>query len=55
MRLGAPLRGVVFGLALVAGVPLAWSAGHTLAAIFVGGIAIFGICLEALNVRRKRS
>jgi hypothetical protein len=53
VRLGAPVRGVVYGLAVVMAVPLAWSAGNKLAAILIGGVALFGIGLEALVIWRK--
>ena len=53
MRLGAPIRGVVYGLALVVGVPLAWTAGDEKAALFIGAVALFGIGLEAMSTVRK--
>lgn len=53
MRLGAPLRGVVYGLALIVAVPLAWQAGQQKAALSIGAVALFGIGLEAVRTGRK--
>ncbi len=52
LRLGAPLRGAVYGLTLVIAVPLAWMAGQTVSAVFVGGVAVLGKGLEVLATRR---
>lgn len=54
MRLDAPLRGVIYGLALVVAVPLAWSAGKVLSALVIGGIAVVGIGLEVFQKGRRR-
>ena len=53
VRLGAPLRGVVYGLALVVAVPLAWSAGNKLPAVVMAGAVVIGIGLEVLPIRRR--
>ena len=54
LRLDAPLRGVIYGLALVVAVPLAWSAGKVLSALVIGGIAVVGIGLEVFQKGRRR-
>jgi hypothetical protein len=53
VRLGAPLRGVVYGFALVIAAPVAWAADQTAAAVFVEGVAVLGIGLEAVASRRR--
>jgi hypothetical protein len=52
VRLGAPLRGTVYGFARVIAAPLAWMAGQTLSAVFMVGVAVLGISLELLATRR---
>jgi hypothetical protein len=39
MRLGAPLRGVVYGFALIVAAPVAWQSGEQKAALFMGAVA----------------
>ncbi|HEY8761222.1 MAG TPA: hypothetical protein VIP52_09975 [Candidatus Dormibacteraeota bacterium] len=53
LRLGASLRGVVYGFALMFAVPLAWTGGKGLAAVFIGAVALFGIAMEAVIYSRK--
>jgi hypothetical protein len=52
VQLGASLRGVVYGFAMVIAAPVAWSAGQTVAAVFIGGVAILGIGLEVVATHR---
>jgi hypothetical protein len=53
LQLGASLRGAVYAFALIVAAPVAWSAGQTVAAAFIGGVAILGIGLEVLATRRS--
>jgi hypothetical protein len=53
MQLGASLRGVVYGFALIVAAPLAWTTGQTVAAIFIGGVAGLGIGLEFMATRKS--
>jgi hypothetical protein len=53
VRLGAPIRGVVYGLALIVGAPITWQAGQQKAAVFIGAVAIFGIGLEAVRSSQR--
>jgi hypothetical protein len=53
VQLGASLRGVVYGFALVIAASVAWSAGQTVAAVFIGGVAILGIGLEVVATQRE--
>jgi hypothetical protein len=53
VRLGAPVRGVVYGLALIVAAPVAWQAGNYKAALIIGAVALFGIGLEAVRTGRK--
>ena len=55
MRLGAPLRGLAYGIGVVVGVPLSWTAGKPLAAVIIGGIAIVGMGLEVAAISRRRN
>jgi hypothetical protein len=53
VQLGASLRGIVYGFALIIAVPLAWSAGKPLPALLIGAAALFGIGVEAaIHLRR---
>jgi hypothetical protein len=51
--LGAPLRGVLYGLAPVVVVPMAWLDGRVIPAVVVGGLALIGVALEILTSRRR--
>jgi hypothetical protein len=53
MRLSAPVRGAIYGLALVVAVPLAWTGGQSKGALLLGGVAVFGMLLELVAVRRR--
>jgi hypothetical protein len=52
LQLGATLRGVVYGFALMIASPFAWSAGQTVAALFIGGVAVLGMGLEVLATQQ---
>jgi len=55
IQLGASLRGVVYGFALIGAVPLAWSTGRVLAALFIAFLALLGIGVEAaIHSRQDR-
>ncbi len=53
MRLGAPVRGAIYGLAQIVGVPLAWMAGKWPAALLIGVASICGMGLEVLADRLR--
>jgi hypothetical protein len=47
MQLGASLRGMVYGFAVIVAAPLAWTVGKAMAALFIAAIALLGIGVEA--------
>jgi hypothetical protein len=47
MQLGASVRGVVYGFALIIAVPLAWTDSQLLPALLIGGSALIGMGMEA--------
>ena len=53
MQLGASLRGVVYGSALIVAVPFAWTAGKILPAFFIATVALIGIGVEAVIYNRR--
>ena len=56
LQLGASLRGVVYGFALIVAAPVAWTAGKPLPALFIGAVALISIAAEAvIHSRRDRS
>ena len=48
MQLGASLRGMVYGFAVIVAAPLAWTVGKGIAALFIAAIALLGIVVEAV-------
>jgi hypothetical protein len=55
VQLGASVRGMVYGIALIGAAPLAWTAGKWPAALCIGAIALFGIGVEAAIYGRRDS
>jgi hypothetical protein len=53
VKLGAPIRGAIYGLALILGVPLAASAGKTVIAVVIAVVTLCCIGLETAMGRRK--
>jgi len=51
MRLGAPLRGIIYGLGALA-MPVAWTWGYRLAAFGIAMLVLAGIATEASLHRR---
>ncbi|MDQ6917831.1 MAG: hypothetical protein M3Z98_00590 [Candidatus Dormibacteraeota bacterium] len=49
VQLGASIRGVVYGFALLVAVPQAWTAGKPLVAFLIGLVVLFGIVVEAVT------
>ena len=48
LLLDSPLRGTIYGVALIVAVPLAWQAGQPLPAVFIGGISVLGMAFEVI-------
>ena len=52
MRLGGPLRGVLYGLGALA-VPLAWAWGYRVGAVGIAALVVVGLVIEVgLHFRR---
>jgi hypothetical protein len=55
MQLGASLRGMVYGFALIVAAPLAWTGSKPAAALLIGTVALIGIGFEAvIHIRGDR-
>ena len=48
MRLGAPLRGVIYGIGGIAAA-VTWLGGQRWQAVGIGAMVVTGVVLEALN------
>ncbi|HEY8736372.1 MAG TPA: hypothetical protein VIO62_04945 [Candidatus Dormibacteraeota bacterium] len=44
---------MIYGFALMFAVPLAWTGGKGLAAVFIGAVALLGIAMEAAIYGRR--
>ncbi len=49
VQLGALIRGVVYGFALLVAAPQAWTAGKPLVTILIGLVVVFGVSVEAVT------
>ena len=55
VQLGASVRGMIYGFALIVAVPFDWTGGKPLRALFIGAVALLGIGVEAMiHVRRDQ-
>jgi hypothetical protein len=55
VRLGAPLRGVIYGFALIVAVPVAGSSGRSAVAVFLVLGVLVGMGIEARMMLGRRS
>jgi hypothetical protein len=48
LQLGASLRGMIYGFAVIVAAPMAWTVGKALPALFIAAMALLCIGVEAV-------